>query len=107
MPLLRFNKNIPNLDDCTSHELQHEGFYKLKIINIKFEEGYNHINEMSLQIKEGDPNLLFSLFVNKMDYPLNKMLTINKCFLFNDSDFNLKINLDKPFNFFLNYELCN
>lgn len=107
MPILRFNKNIPNLDDCVSHKLEPSGFSKLKIINIKFEEGYNHVNEMSLQIKEGEPNLLFSLFINKINNPANKMLDINKCFLFNNSNFNLKIDLDKPFNFLLSYELCN
>lgn len=107
MPLLRFNKNILDLGDCTTHELQPNGFSKLKIINIKFEEGYDFLHVMSLQIKEGEPNLLFSLFINKINNPANKMLDINKCFLFNNSNFNLKIDLDKPFNFLLSYELCN
>ena len=104
MPILRFNKNIPNLDDCVSHELESNGYLKIKIINIKFEEGYDDRNEMSLQIKEGQPNLQFCSFSKPTDYPANKMLNIDTCVFFENSNICFKIGFSKPFNFLLNYE---
>lgn len=115
MPILKLNKEFPNLSDKTNDKIPNSTSHtNLKIKSIIFENGYGYeyFSEITLLFKtELGEELLkknLGLYANKFTNPKNLKLDINDIdFVLNNSNIVIEAISNKPFNFNIDYVCHN